>query len=121
MVGTFSALGMLLLLLVTAILAGPGSCRGEWCPCKPGSTLPEPAHGSGLPEYLATKVSCSVREAQMPESKVQHRDVPAGLEAFPLLQPQPAPKASRHTEREPGAQVGSQAGAGAAPRDSICV
>lgn len=28
----------------------------------------------------------------MPESKVQHRDGPAGLEAFPLLQPQPAPK-----------------------------
>lgn len=41
--------------------------------------------------------------------------------SFFLLQPQPVPKASRHAEWEPGAQVGAQAAAGAAPRDSICV
>ena len=58
MVGTFSALGMLLLLLVTATLAGPGSCRGERCPCGPGSTRSE------LPGCLATKVNYTVSEAQ---------------------------------------------------------
>lgn len=70
MVGTFSALGMLLLLLllVTAILAGPGSWGREQRLCS-HSTQPELLRRSWLPGRLATgatKVNRTVSVARNP-------------------------------------------------------